>query len=146
MDETQRAQLFELADLIMAIGRHLQVAKADEGESWTPLESAVMRYIDHRPGSTATQAAEATRLISSNFSRALRKLEQKGMVRREADPQDARRVRLHPTRKAGENLRHLEDTWSRLLAEAVPDTEETATVVSTLRQIESHLIARTGRG
>ncbi|GAB2794904.1 MarR family winged helix-turn-helix transcriptional regulator [Streptomyces daliensis] len=143
MDETQKARLFELADLILAISRHLHAAKADAAESWTPLEAAVMRYIDHQPGATASQAAEATRLISSNFSRALRKLEQKELVRREADPDDARRVRLYPTRKAGENLGYLQDAWSRLLDETVPDAAEADAVITTLRRIESQLLDRT---
>ncbi|GHJ26774.1 hypothetical protein TPA0910_12070 [Streptomyces hygroscopicus subsp. sporocinereus] len=145
VDEKQKARLFELADLILAISRHLHAAKADTAESWTPLEAAVMRYIDHQPGTTATQAAEATRLISSNFSRALRKLEQKGMVRRETDPDDARRVRLYPTQRAGENLRHLQEAWSSLLEEAVPDAAEAEAVLSTLRHIESQLLTRTSR-
>ena len=142
VDDKQKARLFELADLILAISRHLHAAKATAAEPWTPLEAAVMRYIDHHPGATSTQAAEATRLISSNFSRALRKLEQKGLVRREADPDDARRVRLYPTQKAGENLGYLQDTWSRLLDEAAPDAAETDAVIAILRRIESQLLDR----
>ncbi|AEW98231.1 MarR family winged helix-turn-helix transcriptional regulator [Streptantibioticus cattleyicolor] len=142
MDDKQKDRLFELADLILAISRHLHAAKADAAEPWTPLEAAVMRYIDHQPGATATQAAEATRLISSNFSRALRKLEQKGLVRREADPDDARRVRLYPTQKAAENLRHLQNTWSRLLDQAVSDAAEADAVITALRRIESQLLGR----
>ncbi|TWV40412.1 MarR family transcriptional regulator [Streptomyces misionensis] len=142
MDEKQKARLFELADLILAVSRHLHAAKADPAEPWTPLEAAVMRFIDHRPGVTATQAAEATQLISSNFSRALRKLEQKGLVRREADSEDARRVRLYPTQKAAENLRRLEDTWSGLLAEALPDAAEADATIATLRRVESQLVDR----
>ncbi|MBO8190542.1 MarR family transcriptional regulator [Streptomyces oryzae] len=146
MDEKQKARLFELADLILAISRHLHAAKADAAEPWTPLEAAVMRFIDHQPGATATQAAEATQLISSNFSRALRKLEHKGLVRREADPGDARRVRLYPTQKAGENLGYLQDAWSRLLEEAVPDAGEAEALISTLRHIESQLLDRIRSG
>nr|WP_180217894.1 MarR family transcriptional regulator [Streptomyces albus] len=138
--------MFELADLILAISRHLHAAKADAAEPWTPLEAAVMRFIDHRPGATATQAAEATQLISSNFSRALRKLERKGMVRREADPADARRVRLYPTRKAGENLARLQDAWSRLLGEVVPGTAEVDAAIATLRRVESQLLERIRSG
>lgn len=141
VDEEHEARLFELADLILAISRHLHAAKADAAESWTPLEAAVMRFIDHHPGATPTQAAEATRLISSNFSRALRKLEQKGLVRREADPGDARRVRLHPTQEARENLRRLQAVWSHLLDQAVPDAAEADAVIATLRRIESRLLA-----
>ncbi|GEB48366.1 MULTISPECIES: MarR family winged helix-turn-helix transcriptional regulator [Streptomyces] len=146
MDEKQKARLFELADLILAISRHLHAAKADTADPWTPLEAAVMRYIDHRPGATAAQASAATRTISSNFSRALRKLEQKGLVRREADPDDARRVRLYPTEKAGENLGRLQDTWSRLLDEAVPDAAEADEVIAVLRRVETQLLDRAHSG
>ena len=146
VDEKQKARLFELADLILAIGRHIHAAKSDPAEAWTPLEAAVMRFVDHQPGATAGQAAEATRLISSNFSRALRKLEEKGLVRREPDPDDARRVRLYPTPKAGENLRRLEDVWGGLLAEAVPDGAEADDMIVVLRRIEAQLLARSRGG
>ncbi|MFI8206157.1 MarR family winged helix-turn-helix transcriptional regulator [Streptomyces sp. NPDC085937] len=146
MDEKHEARLFELADLILAISRHLHAAKADAAESWTPIEAAVMRYIDHRPGATPTQAARATQMISSNFSRALRKLEHKGLVRRVADPGDARRVRLYPTEKAGENLRYLQETWSRLLDEAVPDPADADAVITVLRRIESQLLGGADSG
>ena len=83
MNEEQASRLFELADLILAVGRQIHAAKEFGAESWTPLESAVMRFIDRNPGTSASAAAEATQLISSNFSRALRGLERKGLVRRD---------------------------------------------------------------
>ena len=104
MDEEQTSRLFELADLILAVGRQIYASKEFSaefaGQSWTPLESAVMRFIDRNPGASASAAAEATQMISSNFSRALRSLEKKGLVRREADQDDTRRVRLYPTELA----------------------------------------------
>lgn len=51
-----------------------------------------MRYVDRNPG-TPARAAAATQQISSDFSRAVRALERKGLVHREADWEDARRVR-----------------------------------------------------
>ncbi|MFI0774128.1 MarR family winged helix-turn-helix transcriptional regulator [Streptomyces sp. NPDC021212] len=139
MDEKQTSQLFELADLILAVGRHIQASKEAAAESGTPLQGAVMRFIDRHPGTTPGAAAEATQLISSNFSRALRGLEKNGLVRRDVDEHDARRVRLYPTDKAEENLRRLREAWSRLLAGAVTDTDEIATVISTLQRIEARL-------
>lgn len=143
MDEEQASRLFELADLILAVGRHIQASKEAEAESGTPLEGAVMRFIDRHPGTTASAAAEATQLISSNFSRALRRLEQAGFVRREADAHDARRVRLYPTDKAQDNLQRLREAWSRLLEEAVADPDEIDAAISALRHIETRLVART---
>jgi DNA-binding MarR family transcriptional regulator len=144
MDEEQTSRLFELADLILAVGRQIHASKepAFAGQSWTPLESAVMRFIDANPGTSASAAAEATQLISSNFSRALRGLEGKGLVRREADQRDGRRVRLYPTAAAQDNLRQLHEIWSRLLAGTVTDPAEADTVIATLRRIETELTAR----
>jgi DNA-binding MarR family transcriptional regulator len=146
MDEEQASRLFELADRILAVGRHIGASKEGEGESGTPLQGAVMRYIDRHPGTTAGAAAEATQMISSNFSRAVRGLEQAGLVRRDTDQHDARRVRLYPTEKARENLQRLREVWSRLLEEAVTDSDDIDAAISTLRSIETRLVARTRPG
>lgn len=142
MDEAPTSRLFELADLILAVGRLIYASKEFPAESWTPLESAVMRFIDRNPGTSASAAAEATQLISSNFSRAVRGLENKGMVRRDVDQHDARRVRLYPTTQAHDNLRRLHDVWSRLLDGIVSDPDEIEAVSSTLRRIETELLVR----
>jgi DNA-binding MarR family transcriptional regulator len=142
MDDEHASRLFELADLILAVGRQIYAAKDFAAESWTPLESAVMRFIDRNPGTSATAAAEATQLISSNFSRAVRGLEAKGLVRRDVDESDGRRVRLYPTALAQDNLRRLRTVWSELLDGLVPDPAEIDLVTSTLRRIESQLVAK----
>ncbi|WP_020658893.1 MarR family winged helix-turn-helix transcriptional regulator [Amycolatopsis benzoatilytica] len=142
MDDEQRSQLFELADLILAVARHLNAAKEADAESGSPLEGAVMRFVDRHPGATVSEAAEATQMISSNVSRAVRGLAQKGLLRRETDPGDARRARLYPTPKAAENLRRLRDSWSGLLDGTVPDPGETGALIATLHNIETRLVAR----
>lgn len=141
MDEEQESALFELADLILAISRHIHASKEAAAESGTSLEGAVMRFIDRHPGTTAGAAAEATQLISSNFSRAVRGLEKKGLVRRDVDQHDARRVRLYPTDRAHENLQRLRGAWSRLLDGTVDDPDEIEAVTATLRRIETQLLA-----
>jgi MarR family transcriptional regulator, temperature-dependent positive regulator of motility len=147
VDEEQTSRLFELADLILAVGRQIHASKESASAgfaagSWTPLESAVMRFIDRNPGTTASAAAEATQLISSNFSRAVRGLEKKGVVRREADPHDGRRIRLYPTARAQDNLRQLRGIWSRLLDGVIADPAQIDAVTSVLRRIETQLGAR----
>ena len=142
MDDGREARLLELADLILAISRHINAAKEAAADPGTPLEGAVMRFIDRHPGTTASAAAAATHLISSNFSRAVRGLERKGLVRRDADEDDARRVRLYPTDRAQDNLRQLREVWSRLLDETVDDLDHIDAVIATLRDIETRLIAR----
>ncbi|HEX7303795.1 MarR family winged helix-turn-helix transcriptional regulator [Lentzea sp.] len=140
MDEEQKSRLFELADLIAAVGRQIHAAKEGLREDrWSPLDVAVMRYIDRHPGTSARAAAEATQQISSNFSRALRGLEQKGLVHREADREDARRVRLYPTARAQENLRRLNDVWSDLLDGVLSGEQEADAMIASLRRIEAGL-------
>jgi MarR family transcriptional regulator, temperature-dependent positive regulator of motility len=145
MDEDQASQLFELADLILAVGRQIYASKDVPAEPWTPLEIAVMRFIDKNPGASASAAADATQLISSNFSRALRSLEAKGLVRRDVDQDDGRRVRLYPTSQAHDNLQSLRDVWSRLLEGIVDDPDEIEGVISTLRRLETELTIRARR-
>ncbi|MGW7532972.1 MarR family winged helix-turn-helix transcriptional regulator [Amycolatopsis sp. NPDC054798] len=140
MEDEQRVQLFELADLILAVARHINAAKEANAESGTPLEGAVMRFVDRHPGTTVNAAAEATQMISSNVSRAVRGLEKKGLVRRDTDPEDARRVRLYPTPKAAENLERLRDTWSALLDGTSP--AEASTLIAALQGIETRLVAQ----
>ena len=101
-----------------------------------------MRFIDRNPGTSASAAAEATQLISSNFSRALRGLETKGLVRRDVDQHDGRRVRLYPTPQAHDNLVRLRTVWSRLLDGIINDPEEIDITISTLRRLEIDLTAR----
>lgn len=146
MDEEPRtSSLFELADSILAISRYVHAEKSFASHGWTPIESAVMRYVDRNPGSTARETAEATQLVSSNFSRALRALEKKGLVRRDVDREDARRVRLYPTPSARENLQRLHELWTGMLDGIIDDSDDIDRVNATLRRIESGLIARATR-
>jgi MarR family transcriptional regulator, temperature-dependent positive regulator of motility len=142
-DEVDR--LFDLADLILAVGRQIRASPGYSPDWCTPVESAVMRFIDRNPGTSARAASEATLLPSSNFSRALRGLEEKGLVRRDVDTRDARGVQLYPTGRAQENLQNLRETWSRTLEGTVDDPETIDVVNAALRRIENELIARRQR-
>ncbi len=140
MDEAQKSRLFELADLISAVARQVHTAKEGMTENrLSASDIAVMRYIDRNPGTSARAAADATQQISSNFSRALRGLESKGLVHRETDREDARRVRLYPTARAQENLRRLHDIWSDLLDGVMTDDAEIDAMITRLRHIETAL-------
>lgn len=142
MNDDDVARRFELADLIHRVGRHLRPPDDLEPGPCTPVEIAVMRFINQHPGTSARVAAEATLLPSSNFSRAVGGLEAKGLVRREVDPRDARSVRLYPTAVAEANLRRLRDAWSLSLEGAVDDPATIDFINTALRHIEARLIAR----
>lgn len=142
MDEDEAARLFTLADLIHAIGRQLRPPADLAPGMCTPVEISVMRFVNDHPGTSARAASEATLLPSSNFSRVVTSLEAKGLVRREIDPGDTRRVRLYPTPLAGENRASLRAAWSGLLDGIVEDPDAVDAVNRTLRRIEAGLVAR----
>lgn len=142
MDDDEVSRLFDLADLIFAVARQIRPAHDRSTDMCTPVESIVMRFIDRHPGTSARAAAEATQLPSSNLSRVLRSLDEKGLVRREVDAADSRRVNVYPTARARENLEHLRDSWSQTLEGIVDDGETIDRVNMTLRHIEEELTAR----
>ena len=145
MTDDEADRLFDLADLILAVGRQLRASPGYSPGWCTPVEGAVMRFIDRNPGTSARAASEATLLPSSNFSRALRGLEEKGLVRRDVDTRDARSVQLYLTGRAQENRQNLRQAWSRTLEGTVGDPETVDVVNTALRRIENELIARRPR-
>lgn len=139
MDET--GDLPELAGLILSIARQLRPPADLQPGQCTPMEIMVMRYVHRNPGTSSRRAADALFLPSSNFSRIVRALEEKGLVRREGDAQDSRGVRLLPTPLADENQRRLHSAWYSALSGVVDDPAAIARVNATLRQIEAALDA-----
>lgn len=146
-DADDADRLHELADLIVGVGRQLRPPTDPAFEACSPVEISVMRYINTNPGTSARSASDATLLPSSNFSRVLRGLEQRGLVRRAVDERDARVVRLYPTEEAEKSLQALRDNWRQTLGGIIEDPAELDLVNATLRRIENELIARrrTGR-
>ena len=134
--------LSDLAELILAVGRLIQLLGDPSIGTGTPLEISVLRFINRNPGTTARAASEATLLPSSNFSRVLRGLEERGLVKREADANDARRVSLYPTALARETRRRLGVEWCRLLRGIEDDPAKIDHLIATLRRLESELVSR----
>jgi len=144
MTDDAAFKLYELADRIVAIGRHFRPPPDLQPGPCSPVEITVMRHINHNPGTTPRAAAEATLLPSSNLSRTLRTLEEKGLVRREADVRDTRGIRLYPTPLAAENVVRLRSAWSQALAGALPDEQVIDVVNAALRRVEEELVTRRG--
>ena len=136
------AEPADLADAVIGVVRQLRPPTDPAFVDCTPVELSVMRAIRQRPGASAREVSEATLLPSSNFSRALRALEAKGLISRDVDEQDARVVRLFPTQLAQDSLAALRRTWSETLSGLIDDPEELARVVETLRGVEEELISR----
>ena len=140
MSADHASRLYELADLIHSLSRQLPAPSDLEPGVCTPIEITVMRYIDRHPGASAKMAAEATLLPSSNFSRIVRALEAKGLVRREADPRDARSVQLHVTELADRNFQRLKQAWSTSLEGTIEDAAFLDAIIEALRGIETNLV------
>ncbi len=142
MTEEQAEKLYQLADLIHAVARQLGAPADLRPGPCTPVEISVMRFISRNPGSSARVAAAATRLASSNFSRVIKGLISKGLLRRETDGQDARGVRLYPTDLAKANEAQMRRAWSAALAGAAPDLHTIDLVNAVLWDIEAELALR----
>ncbi|WBQ07564.1 MarR family winged helix-turn-helix transcriptional regulator [Kribbella sp. CA-293567] len=142
MSDVKAAGLHELADLVFAVGRQLRPPTDPSFEPCTPIEISVMRFVHRNPGTSARAASEATLLPSSNFSRVLRGLEQRGLVERVVDERNARGVCLYPTEKAERNQQYLRDNWDQTLRGIIDDPAVIEVVNATLRRIEEELIAR----
>jgi DNA-binding MarR family transcriptional regulator len=138
-------RLSDLAELIVGVARHLRPPPELDAVMCTPMESAVMRFISRNPGTSPRAASEATLLPSSNFSRVLRELVKKGLVRREIDSQDARTGHLYPTARAQKNLQKLQAAWRRTLRGTVDDPKTIDFLNSTLQRIEIELVTRRRR-
>jgi MarR family transcriptional regulator, temperature-dependent positive regulator of motility len=142
LTEEQADRLHELADLIHAVARQLVVPADLRPGLCTPVEISVMRFVSQNPGTSARMAANATLLPSSNFSRIVKGLISKGLLRREADKSDARIARLHPTELAKANSEQMRAVWNKALEDIVPDPATMEIVNDTLRRIEAALILR----
>lgn len=136
------AELADLAEAILGVGRELRLQTSPDVVHLTVSESHVMRYIDHHPGVTPSDVARATGLQRSNLSTALRALEQRGFVERRTDPHDARGVNLFPTDRAAENLARLRRQWAQKMAAALGEDRDGVTAAKALlERIEVALTA-----
>lgn len=142
MDQNYSHKLYLLADLIHAVGRHLSVPDGLEPGPCTPVEILVMRYVLQNPGASARDAAEAALLPSSNFSRVLRGLTDKGLLRQESDERDARGKKLYLTDRAKANFSRMQDVWSRDLEGLIEDGEQLDVVNALLKDVENKLVKR----
>jgi DNA-binding MarR family transcriptional regulator len=136
------ARLSDLAELILAVGRLIQLLGDQSIGTGTPIEISVLRFINRNPGTSARAASEATLLPPSNFSRVLHNLEERALVSRKADANDARRVSLYPTDLARETRRRVREDWYQLLRGIKCDPTQIDQLIATLQRIESELVSR----
>jgi DNA-binding MarR family transcriptional regulator len=110
----------DLADLALVISREIQYrGYTDERAlSLTQAEGMVMRYLLQGEPAAPSQIADATGLQRTNLSTTLRGLEQKGLIARQADPHDGRRVTVSPTGHGRRNYALVRHQWATAVAAA----------------------------
>ncbi|MFG1622651.1 MarR family winged helix-turn-helix transcriptional regulator [Kribbella sp. NPDC049227] len=135
----------ELADLTLIISREIQYrGYTDERTvSLTQSEGIVMRYLLQGEAAAPSQIAAATGLQRTNLSTTLRGLEQKGLIQRQANPQDGRGVTVSPTDHGRSNSALARHEWAIAVGAAADhDTAQLDATLSLLTAVKDGL-ART---
>lgn len=104
----------DLAETVLTLAREIRLREGDlvDAISLTPSYAQVMRYVSTHPGATPSETAEATGLLRSNLSTALRELEKIGFVEKRQSTDDGRGVLLYPSETALANLGRVRAQWS----------------------------------
>ena len=113
----------ELADLALIISREIQYrGYADEQAiGLTQSEGMVMRYLLESEPAAPSQIAAATGLQRTNLSTTLRGLEHKGLITRQANPDDGRGVTVSPTDRGRANYVRVRREWATAVRRAAAD-------------------------
>lgn len=83
-------QLWELTHALQSLSKRMETAIGVTGP-----QRLALRIIGRQPGISAGELSNALRIHPSTLTGILRRLEERKTIRREADPEDARRARLH---------------------------------------------------
>lgn len=81
-------------------------------------ELAVLKHVLESPGVSVGEVSRHLGLRQSNTSAAVRTLDDRGLVAREADPDDRRVTRLVPTERARVENRAIAEAWAGPIVEA----------------------------
>src|SRR5699024_1236861 len=103
----------------------------------TPLEQLVIHYIGRCPGASLHDVAHGVNLQLSNARAAIARLVDFGLVQRERDLTDRRRITLALTWKARENLERVREGWRRTVSGADIDPDDLDAAFRVLRAIDS---------
>lgn len=138
MTTDRSTQLADLAHFILSVARDIRLnGHADPGIiEVSELESLVMDHIERNPGVSPSQICSGVGIRSSNTSAVLRALESKGLIRRDADPDDRRAVKVHPTALAAGNLAKVRAEWSQFLDRHLGEGVGLEAAIGVLRGID----------
>lgn len=135
----------ELAELVLLLAREIRVAgyRDRTAVALSEPEGGVMRFLHGSGPAAPSQIAAATGLQRTNLSAALRALEAKGLVERQASDQDRRSVLVRRTALGVSNFALVRREWGELLANAAgPERAEPQAAVELLRRLACGLAQR----
>ncbi|WP_045877295.1 MarR family transcriptional regulator [Pseudofrankia sp. DC12] len=133
----------ELADLALIISREIQFrGYADErAVSLTPSEGMVMRFLQRETAVAPSRIADATGLQRTNLSAVLRGLERRGLIEREAQPDDGRGVIVRVTERGRTNYALVRHEWATAVSAAGGDDSDLDTALTLLRTVTAGLVS-----
>ena len=145
--ELTDARYADLAEIVLAVAREIRIREfaAKPEIALTPSHASVMRYVDSNPGTTPSEAADATGLKRSNLSTTVRQLEASGLIERRDDPEDGRGVRLYPTEQAAATRAQIREQWTDLLKRAIGTEGGVDDATSLLTHLANELVAERRR-
>lgn len=98
---------------------HRRVPDRAGVEPVPPGDLAMLKRVLDEPGATVGELAAHLRLQQPNASAVLRRLEQRGLVRRRPDPGDRRVSRIHPSPRAEAEHAAIALAWAGALDDAL---------------------------
>ncbi len=101
----------------------------------------VLRVVEQRPGISSGALAEYLHLHPSTLTGVLQRLDARGLLRRERDPSDARRVKLALTPKGRRTLAKKQTSVEALVRDAIgrEKRRDVETAAEVLKRITSAL-------
>jgi DNA-binding MarR family transcriptional regulator len=111
-------------ELAQTLGRLRRAVRHRTRQEWgtSPLPEAqleLLRLVRARPGLRPRQAAEALGVLPNTVSTLLKSLEAMGLLERQRDGDDARRVRMHLTAAAWARIADWQDRRHAVVAAAL---------------------------
>lgn len=141
--ESREQAWADLADLVLAVSREIQYrGYADErAQSLTQSEGVVMRFLLECESAAPSRIATATGLQRTNLSAVLRGLERKGLVRRQANPEDGRGITVSATDEGRANYALVRHEWATEVAEAAGhDAADLDAAISLLNRVKDGMM------
>lgn len=116
----------DLATVVHSLARRLKprTMALARVSALSPTTAAVLRAVVNRPGINVHEIAAETVLQQSNVSAAVAELSRHGLVIKTADPDDRRRVLVHPTSRAIDQGRRIEEAWASLYGTAIAGLDD----------------------